>query len=128
MYIKSQDPWARMENWNKTFEAHHIPVWFKKLIRAFAKTINYGRVRTGLENDVIDRHPDISHPHFWDHYGSVIMPGNTERTFITQPYNGDDLTALFWADKLGCQVNIYPGGIWAEGAYLYEYHPLPVNS
>ena len=108
-----------MEQWDKTWKPHHLPMWAKKAIRLKA-----------IEEDNWNAFPAwpvtnnaCAHmPHdLFDHWGTVLRNG--KRVLITQPYHNHDEEAHEFASKMGWSVSSSHPGPWHEGTWYYEFLP-----
>jgi hypothetical protein len=106
-----------MREWNATFRIHHMPPWFKKLIRArYKRRTNGGSCWNCYEFNELQGE-------LWDHWGSVDR--GPYRSVITQPYSNEIIQAKKWAYELGCNViaKDTKGGPWNTNVWLYEFIP-----
>ncbi len=106
-----------MLEFNPTYKHHHLPVWFKTVIRKTA--IAKGKWEKGKSHEhYFNNNPDYHG--LWDHWGSIEDEGK-ERSIFTQPY-GDhlDLAEKFAEDHDLILQSSQPGP-WAPGTHLYIF-------
>ena len=105
---------AGMIQWNPTFRAHHLPVPFKVRIRSAA-------IAAGRWTPCLSSHTEGLRYPLWDHWGSVILDGDTERSVISQPYAICDTEARAFATRHGFLLTIRCTAPWHPGATFYAF-------
>ena len=113
-----------MRLWNKTWEMHHLPRWFKKALRQSALWRERDRGRAPLGSRCEEGYylPNL----IFDHYGSFVPDGDAtaskdSRHVASMPYGRHDECAREFAGELDCHVKCFPVGPWAPGSCLYIF-------
>jgi hypothetical protein len=110
--------WAAVESWDRTWKAHHIPMWFKKRIRLNAIKDGKWRPATRWGHTTVE---SLLPRDIFDHWGSVRCYGG--RAMVAQPYGNHDQFAQRWAEEMGCKLESFTPGPWNEGTWCYVFFP-----
>jgi len=115
----AQEGWPAVHAWNPTAKRHHLPMWFKKLVRLAAMkhglwekcTSNYLHPLFELET--------VAKARVFDHWGSCVIDG--KRVMFAMPYGERDDEASRLASVIGCLVTNCGIGSWHPGTVLYIF-------
>ncbi len=119
--MKTNDPTtghAAMLQWNSTWRHHHLPVPIKTAIRAAA-------VSRGEWQPSWSRHDDFLPRVIFDHWGSAILAGDTERSLIGQPYGHCDMPARAFAKRHGLRLTMRCTAPWHPSTTFYAFTEPP---
>jgi len=107
-----------MEDWDPSWKPHHLPMWFKKVLRKVA--IERGDWEPGLPVEYFfqNRHP-LAGSGLWDHWGSI--DGENGRKVISQPYSDKSKFAKQFADEHGMKLTISKPGPWHEATWMFVF-------
>ncbi len=116
-----------MNDWDASWQHHHIPQWVKVRCRKFLKfkhgrqyiNDNYYRFRSSwLVDEVIK---ERSRNNLFDHIGSIGT--GRWRRFVTSPYYGDPDDAQFFAHAIDADLEIINPGIWNSSTVTFIFTP-----
>ena len=116
--MNSEIGFTSMENWNPTYKHHHLPLWYKKIIREVALGKGIWKKGQSHEQHFLD---DVSFCGLWDHWGTV--QDGDERSLITQPYAELGKMAEKFAMEHGCILKSMFPGPWHPSTQLYIFSP-----
>ncbi len=86
--------------WNPTYQHHHSPPWFAKILRPWA--IKKGNYIAGTPNCCMGHYL----PDFFDHWGSFKI--GDKYHILSQPYGRVHSDVYTFAEEIGCDVVIDP--------------------
>lgn len=103
-----------IKHWNSTWKHHHLPVKFKKRIRFEAIRDEKWKANYSVSEDFMPSE-------LFDHWGSFIPEGETQRQMASMPYGGNDVMVKLWAERHGMDIAISDDSPYGEGTKFYVF-------